>query len=119
VLHGFLGEEVSDTKTVRNMVKTITTQYKLPYFTLTPTFSICAEHGYLTGEQAKCPVCSVTTEVYSRVVGYLRPVNRWNDGKQAEYADRTPYQVEQQTDRKSMLYSARQQTMAKAANNGL
>ncbi|MCL1985923.1 MAG: ribonucleoside triphosphate reductase [Betaproteobacteria bacterium] len=93
VLHGFLGEEVSDTGTVRNLVKTITTQYKLPYFTLTPTFSICAEHGYLKGEQAQCPVCGAPAEVYSRVVGYLRPVNRWNDGKQAEYADRTPYQV--------------------------
>jgi ribonucleoside-triphosphate reductase len=78
---------------VRNLVRTITTQYKLPYFTLTPTFSICAEHGYLTGEQAQCPVCNAPAEVYSRVVGYLRPVMRWNDGKQAEYADRTPYQV--------------------------
>lgn len=93
VLHGFLGEEVSDTETVRNLVKTITAQYKLPYFTLTPTFSICAEHGYLKGEQLRCPVCNATAEVYSRVVGYLRPVARWNDGKQAEYADRTPYRV--------------------------
>ena len=93
VLHGFLGEEVSDTKTVRNLVKTITAQYKLPYFTLTPTFSVCAEHGYLKGEQLHCPVCNATAEVYSRVVGYLRPVARWNDGKQAEYADRTPYRV--------------------------
>jgi len=93
VLHGFLGEEVSDAATVRNLVKTITSQYKLPYFTLTPTFSICAEHGYLKGEQAVCPVCAVPAEVYSRVVGYLRPVSRWNDGKQAEYADRTPYLI--------------------------
>ena len=93
VLHGFLGEEISDTGTVRNLVRTITTRYKLPYFTLTPTFSICAEHGYLRGEQAQCPVCGVPAEVYSRVVGYLRPVNRWNDGKQAEYADRIPYQA--------------------------
>ena len=93
VLHGFLGEEVSDTETVRNLVKTITGQYKLPYFTLTPTFSVCAEHGYLKGEQLQCPVCNATAEVYSRVVGYLRPVARWNDGKQAEYADRTPYRV--------------------------
>jgi len=94
VLHGFLGEEVSDTATVRDLVKTITAKYTLPYFTLTPTFSICAEHGYLKGEQARCPVCDAPAEVYSRVVGYLRPVNRWNDGKQAEYADRTPYRVE-------------------------
>ena len=117
MLHGFLGEEVSDTGTVRNLVKTITTQYKLPYLTLTPTFSICAEHGYLKGEQPECPVCKVQTEVYSRVVGYLRPVNRWNDGKQAEYADRTPYQVTRHADWQPDIYSA--QTLAKAANNDL
>ncbi len=93
VLHGFLGEEISDTRTVRNMVRTITENYSLPYFTLTPTFSICAEHGYLKGEQKVCPVCQGNTEVYSRVVGYLRPVGRWNDGKQTEYAARTPYKV--------------------------
>ncbi len=93
VLHGFLGEEVASTGAVRNLVRAITSQYKLPYFTLTPTFSICAEHGYLKGEQPLCPTCEAATEVYSRVVGYLRPVNRWNDGKQAEYADRTPYRV--------------------------
>ncbi|MDR0816637.1 MAG: ribonucleoside triphosphate reductase [Desulfovibrio sp.] len=91
VLHGFLGEEVTDTRTVRNMVRSITDNYSLPYFTLTPTFSICADHGYLKGEQPACPVCRRETEVYSRVVGYLRPVGRWNDGKQAEYANRTPY----------------------------
>jgi ribonucleoside-triphosphate reductase len=91
VLHGFLGEEVSDVGTVRNLVQTITTHYTLPYFTLTPTFSICADHGYLIGEQARCPVCGAPAEVYSRVGGYLRPVQRWNDGKQAEYRDRIPY----------------------------
>ena len=111
VLHGFLGEELADTGAVRNLVKTITTQYKLPYFTLTPTFSICAEHGYLKGEQPRCSVCDASTEVYSRVVGYLRPVNRWNDGKQAEYADRTPYQTATAVDQQSML--------AKAANSDL
>ncbi|GFH62734.1 MAG: anaerobic ribonucleoside-triphosphate reductase [Candidatus Desulfovibrio kirbyi] len=94
VLHGFIGEEITDTRTVRNMVRTITENYHLPYFTLTPTFSICAEHGYLKGEQKSCPVCQEDTEVYSRVVGYLRPVGRWNDGKQAEYAARTPYTAE-------------------------
>jgi ribonucleoside-triphosphate reductase len=93
VLHGFLGEQVTDTRTVRNLVRTITTNYRLPYFTLTPTFSICPEHGYLTGEQPQCPVCNAAADVYSRVVGYLRPVSRWNDGKQAEYADRTPYRL--------------------------
>ena len=91
VLHGFLGEEVADTRAVRNLVRAITANYSLPYFTLTPTFSICAEHGYLKGEQPACPTCGCSTEVYSRVVGYLRPVGRWNDGKQTEYAARTPY----------------------------
>jgi ribonucleoside-triphosphate reductase len=93
VLHGFLGEEVTDTATVRQLVNTITGHYTLPYFTLTPTFSVCAEHGYLKGEQRECPVCQQPAEVYSRVVGYLRPVGRWNDGKQTEYADRTPYKL--------------------------
>ncbi len=93
VLHGFIGEEIMDTQIVRNLVRTITSNYKLPYFTLTPTFSICTEHGYLQGEQISCPTCSSVTEVYSRVVGYLRPVNRWNDGKQEEYSDRLEYKV--------------------------
>ncbi len=94
VLHGFLGEEVADTRTVRRLVRTITDNYKLPYFTLTPTFSVCADHGYLKGEQITCPSCQKPTEVYSRVVGYLRPVGRWNDGKQAEYSRRTPYVID-------------------------
>lgn len=93
VLHGFLGEAVTDTRTVRNLVRSITGQYKLPYFTLTPTFSVCAEHGYIKGEVYACPQCEEATEVYSRVVGYLRPVKRWNDGKQVEYAARTPYVI--------------------------
>lgn len=91
VFHGFLGESVDDVHTVRSMIRTITANYGLPYFTLTPTFSVCPEHGYLKGEQAVCPTCGHETEVYSRVVGYLRPVKRWNDGKQAEFRDRTPY----------------------------
>lgn len=95
VLHGFLGEEVSDAGTVRNLVRSITGNYSLPYFTLTPTFSICGEHGYLKGEQPVCPVCAHRTEVYSRVVGYLRPVARWNDGKQAEFVARKTYCLEE------------------------
>ena len=93
VLHGFVGEEIADTRTVRDLVKKITTRYTLPYFTLTPTFSVCAEHGYMAGEKTVCPDCQRDTEVYSRVVGYLRPVNRWNDAKQNEYAMRTEYVV--------------------------
>ncbi len=93
VIHNFLGEEVKDTKIVKSLVQKITGQFKLPYFTLTPTFSICTDHGYFTGEVPSCPHCQKETEVYSRVVGYLRPTNRWNDGKQAEYTLRQTYNV--------------------------
>lgn len=88
VIHLFLGERVRDSKAVRNFVRTVAESYHLPYFSLTPTFSICPEHGYIDGEHHKCPHCERTTEVYSRVVGYLRPVAQWNDGKQNEFAQR-------------------------------
>ena len=91
VLHGFVGEEITDIRTVRDLVRKITANFKLPYFTLTPTFSICSSHGYLAGETAICPECGQQAEVYSRVVGYLRPVNRWNDAKQQEYSMRREY----------------------------
>ena len=91
VLHGFVGEEISDTRVVRDLVRKITANYKLPYFTITPTFSVCMTHGHLSGEIALCPECGDPTEIYSRVVGYLRPVNRWNDGKQQEYGMRKAY----------------------------
>lgn len=93
VLHGFIGEEIPDTGIVRDLVRKITGKYTLPYFTLTPTFSVCADHGYLRGEVAACPACGRDTEVYSRVVGYLRPVSRWNSGKQREYAMRKEYRI--------------------------
>ncbi len=85
VQHLFLGEAVPDPQTVKALVKKVCENYRLPYFTVTPTFSICPEHGYLRGEQALCPECGIPTEVYSRVVGYLRPVGQWNEGKQAEF----------------------------------
>jgi ribonucleoside-triphosphate reductase len=93
VLHIFLGEQVSDTEVIKGMVRKVTTNYKLPYFTLTPTFSICPSHGYINGEQETCYKCDQKTEVYSRVVGYLRPVKQWNDGKQAEYGDRKTFKA--------------------------
>ena len=90
VVHAFLGERISDRETVKNLVRKIAENYKLPYYSLTPTFSICPEHGYLAGERKTCPHCGKQTEVYSRIVGYLRPVQQWNDGKQSEFKMRTP-----------------------------
>jgi ribonucleoside-triphosphate reductase len=91
VMHGFLGEEIKDTRVVRDLVRKVTSNYKLPYFTVTPTFSVCSTHGYLPGETHTCPECGDEAEVYSRVVGYLRSVGRWNDGKQQEYGMRKTY----------------------------
>ena len=94
VHHVFLGESVSDPAAVRKFVRKVCDTYRLPYFTLTPTFSICPIHGYLRGEFAKCPSCNQDTEVYSRVVGYLRPVKQWNAGKQVEFSLRSEFHVE-------------------------
>ncbi|VVB82187.1 Vitamin B12-dependent ribonucleoside-diphosphate reductase [uncultured archaeon] len=87
VFHTFVGEKLTG-EGVKNLVKKISENYKLPYFTITPTFSVCQEHGYLEGEQENCPKCGTNTEVYSRIVGYLRPVQHWNEGKRAEFKDR-------------------------------
>ncbi|HDR15668.1 MAG TPA: ribonucleoside triphosphate reductase [Desulfobacteraceae bacterium] len=88
VLHVFIGEMVEDTEIVKNLIQKIVHNFQLPYFTLTPTFSVCPFHGYLKGEQPSCPRCGEETEVYSRVVGYLRPVKQWNDGKKEEFGVR-------------------------------
>ena len=93
VLHIFLGEQVSDMEVLKGLIRKIANNYRLPYFTLTPTFSICPSHGYLDGEQPTCSICDQETEVYSRVVGYLRPVKQWNEGKQAEYGNRKIFNV--------------------------
>jgi ribonucleoside-triphosphate reductase len=95
VLHGFLGERIWDIQMVKKLVRKIAESYSLPYFTLSPTFSICPVHGYLAGEQPICPKCVVEqeTEVYSRVVGYIRPVKQWNKGKQAEFKDRKEFVI--------------------------
>ncbi|MDP2642202.1 MAG: ribonucleoside triphosphate reductase [bacterium] len=91
VVHLFLGERITDSSSVPRLVKKVCENFKLPYFTLTPTFSVCASHGYLSGEHRSCPTCSGECEVYSRVVGYLRPVGAWNEGKQAEWSVRKTY----------------------------
>ena len=91
VQHLFLGEEVTDIEVVKNVVNKVSHSFKLPYFTLTPTFSVCPSHGYISGEHEKCDTCDAPTEVYSRVVGYLRPVGQWNDGKQTEFCMRKTF----------------------------
>ena len=91
VIHFFLGERMDDPQTLKKLVKTICENYKLPYFTFSPSFSICKNHGYIVGEHPECPKCGESTEVYSRVVGFLRPVSQWNKGKQAEFEMREHY----------------------------
>ncbi len=95
VLHLFLGEKISDIQTVKNAIKKIFSNFHLPYITLTPTFSICPAHGYLSGEHFYCPQCTIKQpcEVYSRIVGYLRPVQQWNEGKQEEFRDRKEFKI--------------------------
>ncbi|MEI7900730.1 MAG: ribonucleoside triphosphate reductase [bacterium] len=93
VVHTFVGEAVSDPQAVKAFVRMVCQNYRLPYFTLTPTFSICEDHGYLTGEVHACPNCGKKTEVYSRVVGYIRPIQQWNEGKQHEFSQRKTYRV--------------------------
>ena len=94
VFHAFLGQKLPDWKAAANLVRTIAENYKLPYYTMSPTYSVCADHGYLAGEQYTCPHCGRTTEVYSRITGYYRPVQNWNDGKREEFKDRKVYNVE-------------------------
>lgn len=93
VVHIFAGERISDIETVKNLVKKVCSNYKLPYFTFSPTFSTCPNHGYVAGEHYKCPECGAECEVYSRVVGYIRPVNQWNKGKQMEFHNRKTFEI--------------------------
>ncbi len=93
VFHAFLGEKLPDWKAAAGLVRKIAENYKLPYYTMSPTYSVCKDHGYLTGEQFTCPICGAKTEVYSRITGYYRPVQNWNDGKAQEYKDRLVYDI--------------------------
>ena len=93
VFHAFLGEKLPDWKAAASLVRTIAENYKLPYYTLSPTYSICRTHGYLAGEHFTCPVCGGKAEVYSRITGYYRPVQNWNEGKTQEYKNRTTYDM--------------------------
>jgi len=90
-----LGEQINDVETAKKLVRKSFENFKLPYITLTPTFSICPVHGYLSGEHFQCPKCTISQpcEVYSRIVGYLRPISQWNEGKQQEFKERKEYKV--------------------------
>jgi anaerobic ribonucleoside-triphosphate reductase len=96
VLHGFLGERLPSTRATKTLVKKIAENFHLPYYTLTPTFSICETHGYIDGERPECPTCGARCEVWSRSVGYLRPVDQWNTGKQVEFSDRRTFKASQE-----------------------
>ncbi len=93
VFHAFLGEKLPDWKAAATLVKKIAENYKLPYYTLSPTYSVCKDHGYISGEVYTCPHCGQNTEVYSRITGYYRPVQNWNDGKSQEFRDRKEYNL--------------------------
>ena len=94
VFHAFLGQKLPDWKSAANLVRKIAENYKLPYYTMSPTYSVCADHGYIAGEVYECPTCGKKTEVYSRITGYYRPVQNWNDGKRKEFDDRKVYNIE-------------------------
>ena len=93
VFHAFLGQRLEDWKTTMNLVRKIAENYRLPYYTMSPTYSVCAKHGYITGEQYTCPECGEKTEVYSRITGYYRPIQNWNDGKTQEFKERKEYDI--------------------------
>ena len=93
VFHAFLGEKLPTWKSCMNLVRKIAENYHLPYYTMSPTYSVCKEHGYITGEQYICPKCGARTEVYSRITGYYRPIQNWNDGKSEEFLNRKTYNI--------------------------
>ena len=95
VFHAFLGQKLQDWKIAANIVRKIAENYQLPYFTMSPTYSICKEHGYISGEHFACPTCQAKTEVYSRITGYYRPIQNWNDGKKAEFNQRKEYVIKE------------------------
>ncbi len=95
VIHIYAGERIQNIETMKNLVKKICNNYRLPYFTFSPTFSTCPNHGYISGEHFTCPECGESCEVYSRVVGYIRPVNQWNKGKKKEFSDRKTFEIEE------------------------
>ena len=113
VFHAYLGEKLPDWKSAANLVRKIAENYRLPYYSISPTYSVCKNHGYIAGEVYTCPDCGETTEVYSRITGYYRPVQNWNDGKSQEYKHRLEYSREKIEDR---IFEAKQQVKAAESN---
>ena len=110
VFHAYLGEKLPDWKAAASLVKKIAENYRLPYYTISPTYSVCAKHGYLAGEHFECPVCGEKAEVYSRITGYYRPVQNWNDGKAQEYKNRVVYRPDISQLKESGQVSDREET---------
>ncbi|MBQ1827045.1 MAG: ribonucleoside triphosphate reductase [Erysipelotrichaceae bacterium] len=106
VFHAFLGERLPDWRAAANLVRKIAENYRLPYYTLSPTYSVCPDHGYIAGEVGKCPICGKETEIYSRITGYYRPVKNWNDGKTQEFHDRKTYVISGFGERKAAAVKA-------------
>jgi len=124
VLHVFAGERVNDPEVIKGLIRKVCENYHLPYFTFTPTFSVCPSHGYIAGEHYTCPECGAEAEVYSRVVGYLRPVNQWNKGKRAEFRKRKTFVVEpvQQLElegKRAVVSGALDSTMKRSKTRGV
>ncbi len=122
VFHAFLGEKLPDWKSAANLVRKIAENYKLPYYTMSPTYSVCKYHGYIAGEHYSCPECKSRTEVYSRITGYYRPVQNWNDGKAQEYKDRLVYNIENSKLNKAEKVAAKEEKACKcesSANDGV
>ena len=114
VFHAFLGEKLPDWSAAANLVRKIAENYKLPYYTMSPTYSVCKNHGYIAGEVATCPECGERTEVYSRITGYYRPVQNWNDGKTQEYKDRRTYDIANSKLTRNGVESVKQEETEKA-----
>ena len=115
VFHAFLGERLPNWKPAMKLVRTIAENYKLPYYTMSPTYSVCLDHGYLAGEQKTCPHCHKKTEVYSRITGYYRPVANWNDGKAQEYKERKTYEPKKSTLKKCLMNLSEEEVRGQVA----
>jgi len=117
VFHAFLGEKLPDWRSAAKLVRIIAENFKLPYYTMSPTYSVCRDHGYLVGEQQSCPYCGKSTEVYSRITGYYRPVQNWNDGKAQEFKDRRLYNINHSHLRSAIQSDTEKEAVAKKTDN--